>query len=122
MTGSSLIDLSSGFSGTRSTFCDRLASIDRSQVLGVAVLHAPEQPIGQASWTAELHIVSDEHDCARTLSASACFTFQPLASIVNFLSGSVRSKLVTSELIRPQPPELATAPSPSPAIIKRKQG
>src|SRR4051794_38099561 len=122
MTGSSLIDLSSGFSITRSTFCDRLTSSDSSQVLGGAGLHTPEQPMAQACRTAELHTVSDEHDSARTLSASACFTFQPLASIVNFLSGSVRSKLVTSELIRPQPPELATAPIPSAAIIKRKQG
>src|SRR5262245_45388627 len=102
MTGSSLIDLRSGDSITRFTDCIRLTSSDRSQVL--AALQLPEQPVMHTWLTAELHTAGLElQDRVVNRSASDWFTFQPLASIVNFFSGSMRSKLVTSELMSPQP-------------------
>src|SRR5258707_892082 len=83
---------------TRSTDCFRLTSSDRSQVLGVLALQVPVQPAMQTELTA-LHIEGFAwHGCVVNRSASVCCTSQPLASIVNFLSGNVRSKLVTSEL------------------------
>src|SRR5262245_6928176 len=110
ITGSLLMLSSSGFSFIRSTCCDRLMSSDISHASAV-VLHVPVQPLGHAAVTAELHTDWFAlHDTGLSLPsvvnrmlALAVSTFQLPASIVNFLSGNVRSKLVTSELISPQP-------------------
>src|ERR1044071_6963497 len=110
ITGSLLMLSSSGFSFIRSTCCDRLMSSDISQE-SANVLHEPVQPLEHAAITAELHtdwfalhetLFNLPSDVNRTL-ALAVSTFQLPASIVNFLSGNVRSKLVTSVLISPQP-------------------
>src|ERR1044071_1007900 len=101
---------SSGFSFTRSIGCDRLMSNAISQRF-VPVLQEPEQPIGHAAVTTELHTDGFElHASPMSLPSGEnrlppvlVSTFQLLASIVKRLSGSVRSKSVTSELIRPQP-------------------
>src|ERR1041384_4013716 len=110
ITGSLLMLSSSGFSFIRSTCCDRLMSSDISQE-SLVVLQVPVQPIGHAAITAELHtdwFALHDTDfslpsAVNRMLAFAVSTFQLLASIVNFLSGNVRSKLVTSELISPQP-------------------
>src|ERR1043166_1370524 len=123
ITGSLLMVWSSGCSFTRSTDCDRLMSSDISQK-PLVMLQVPVQPTGHAAVTAEPHTPGDEaHDRPWSLPSGvnsglglAVSTFQLLASIVNFLAGSVRSKLVTSELISPQP---GTTPSHSTAAATR---
>src|SRR4051812_4918068 len=115
MTDWSLSDFSSGFSITRLTDCDRLISSDTSQVCDA--LQMPLQPIGHTFLTAELHVLvvaSDVQLIAVSRSAAACGTSQALASMVNFFSGSVRSKLVTSSLIRPHPASIAPTTTPTP--------
>src|ERR1043165_2956905 len=118
MTGSSLIDLSSGFSMRRLTGCERLMSSESSQVLDAP--HEPEQPMVQTCWTAVLQNdgFDAEQERIRYVSPGVELSYQPPMSIVNFLSGSVRSKLVTSELINPQPPR---APTPRPMATPTAQ-
>src|SRR5437016_14378459 len=103
MTGSSLIEASSGFSVTRLTVCLRLTSSVRSHIF-VDVLHVPPQPIEHAIDTADMHTVGMllQFVC-RNCIALAWSMFQLDVSTLKFLSGSVRSKFVTSELISPQP-------------------
>src|SRR5215467_10219715 len=107
MTGSSLIDLSSGCSITRSTGFRALLSSDSSQVL--LAPHWPEQPIAHTDCTTLLQNVGfdAEHGRMRYVFMAFVSTCQRPVSIVNFLSGRLRAKLVTSELIRPQPTSMA---------------
>src|ERR1044071_786923 len=96
----------SGCSMSRLTESCRLTSSDSWQELA-AVSHVLEQSLEHACATAMPHTLGIElHGTDASvpllngfLLASTC---QPLASMVNFLSGSIRLKSVTSELISPQ--------------------
>src|SRR5262249_53538198 len=118
-SGWSLIVLSSGFSVTRSTICHSVIAISRSQVWLVA-LQVPAHLPGLHAFAAlgAPRPASLGQSTDGEVPGRGC-SFHCAVSTVKVLSGRVRSKLVTSELMSPQPPtDRAAAAIADNAIVR----